>query len=249
MSHNRLHNMHGFVYRPAPGTRQMALFLCTFFACFALLGAVFLTVGGFWAHSDAQFFASALQTKGEIVRFSSDTDGHQHPVVAYSVDGEEYRQQLNYYSSSMRAGDAVTMYYAADAPHQARGKGVSGGAVFLLVGGIFFLIGAVGFLSATLPVMRKNSLRKNGECVSARVTAVTRLDNVRVNGAVPYRISCKTGVIPELAERTLKSPMIYRELPQSLVGTAVQVYAEPKRHKRYLVDADSLQIPVQSAEM
>lgn len=249
MAHNRLHNVRGLVYRPAPGTRQMTLFLRIFFACFALFGAVFLIAGGFWARSDAQFFETALQTQGEIVRFTSDTDGHQHPVVAYTVDGEEYRQELNYYTSSMRVGDAVMMYYTADAPHQARGKGVSGGAVFLLVGGIFFLIGGVGFLFATLPAVGKKRLRKNGECVSARVTAVTRIDNVQVNSVVPYRVFCKTGVIPELAEQTLKSPMVYRELPQSLVGTAVQVYVEPKRHKRYLVDIDSLQIPVQSAEM
>lgn len=246
---HKMSNVRGVVYQPTPDSRGFHLILKILFGAFAACGAVFLLVGIFWLQSDREFYAAAQTAQGEIVDFVSETDGNQHPIVQYSVDGRTYKVRLNSYSTSMKKGDTYTMYFSPDTPHQARVRSYLGGTVFLSVGGGFFLFGAIGLSVAAYRIGNRRRLLEKGERVSAKITAVTRLDNVRVNGVVPYRIFCETGAIPALAGQTLKSPMIYRELPQSLIGMRVQVYVEPKRHKRYLVDADSLQIPVQSAEM
>lgn len=234
---------------PVPGSKSFQRIFLILFISFALGGLLFAVVGGIWLHTDAEFYRTARTTQGEIVRFTSDTDGHQHPVVAYAVDGEAYNQKLNYYTDSMRVGDTVTMYYTADAPHQARGKGMSGGAVFLPVGGVFFLFGAVGLSVSSIRRSRKHRLIEKGDAVTARITAVACAEHVTVNGRTPYYLFCETGAVPALAGKRLKSRYVYELLPQSLVGTSVRVYVEPKYHKRYWVDIGSLQIPVQSAEM
>ncbi len=241
--HRKMSDMRGLVYQPAPDSKGFRLILKILFSVFAVFGAVFLLVGIFWLQSDREFFAAAQTTQGEIVDFVSETDGNQHPVVQYTVDGQIYKVRLNSYSASMRKGDTYTMYFSPDAPHAARIKESLGGTIFVCIGGGFFLFGAIGLMSAILPARRKSRLRKSGECISARITAVTRLDNVHVNGVVPYRIFCETGAIPELSGKRLKSGYVYTPLPQTLVGTAVRLYFDSKKPQRYFIDTDSLQIP------
>ena len=45
----------------------------------------------------------------------------------------------------------------------------------------------------------------------------------------------------------LKSGYVYTPLSQTLVGTAVRIYVHPNKPKRYFVDTETLQIPVQVA--
>ena len=133
------------------------------------------------------------------------------------------------------------MYYAPDAPHQAREKTFLGSTMFLSIGGCFFLFGAVGFGISAIRRNGKKRLTEKGDSVTARVTAVACAENVTVNGRTPYYLLCETGAVPALAGKRLKSRYVYEPLPQSLVGTSVRVYFDPERPTKYLVDTDSLQ--------
>lgn len=202
---------------------------------------MFAVFGGVWLHSDSVFYKTAQTAQGEIAEFVSDSEGGQHPIVCYTVDGKEYRVRLNSYSSAMRVGDAYTMYYASDAPHQARNQTYLGGTIFLCIGSVFFLFGAVGLGVSVRRRGKKQWLLEHGEAVTARVTAVTRVENVTVNGRTPYYIFCETGAVPALAGKRLKSRYVYEPLPQSLIGTGVRIYFDPQKPARYFVDTDSLQ--------
>lgn len=226
---------------PAPGSKSFRCILLILFVSFALGGLLFTVIGGIWLHSDVTFYKTANTAAGEIAEFVSDGEGNQHPIVRYNADGKEYRVRLNSYSSSMRVGDAYTMYYVPDAPHQAREKTFLGGTMFLCIGGVFFLFGAVGLGVYTWRVGGKRRLKENGDAVTARITAVVCAENVTVNGRTPYYLFCETGAVPALAGKRLKSRYVYKPLPQSLVGTSVRVYFDPKKPTRYLVDTDSLQ--------
>lgn len=226
---------------PAPDSKAFRRILKILFVSFALGGLLFAVIGGIWLHTDYTFYETAQTVQGEITEFVSDSEGGQHPIVCYSVDGKAYRVRLSSYSSSMRAGDIYTMYYAPDAPHQARAKTYLGGIIFLCIGSAFFLFGAVGLGISTYKIGSKQRLLETGETVTARVTAVARAENVTVNGRTPYYIFCETAAVPELAGKRLKSRYVYAPLPQSLVGTGVRLYFDPQNPKRYVVDTDSLQ--------
>lgn len=233
----RLSYMHG----PAPGSKPFQRILLILFVSFALGGLLFTVIGGIWMHSDIAFYKTAKTAQGEIAEFVSDSEGGQHPIVRYTVDGKEYRVRLNSYSSSMRVGDVYTMYYAPDAPHQARNKTFLGSTMFLCIGGCFFLFGAVGLGISTMRRNGKQRLIEKGDAVTARITAVACAENVTVNGRTPYYLFCETSAVPALAGKRLKSRYIYEPLPQSLVGTSVRVYFDPQKPTKYLVDTDSLQ--------
>lgn len=241
--------MHGsmrIAYAPAPGTKGFQVILRVLFGAFALLGLVFFLIGCFWLERERAFYASAEITQGEIVGFVLTDDGNRHPIVQYTVGSAVYEAEVNTYSSSMRNGDAMTLYYALDAPQAAKSK-FYGGAIFMGVGGLFLLIGSIGLLLLIFRGYGKKQLRKNGEAVTARITAVKCAENVRVNGRIPYYVLCETGAVPALAGKPLKSGYFYTPLPQTLVGTAVRVYVHPNKPKRYFVDTETLQIPVQVA--
>lgn len=226
---------------PAPGSKPFRRILLILFVSFALGGLLFTVVGGIWLHSDIAFYKTAKTAQGEIAEFVSDGNGNQHPIVRYTADGKEYRVRLNSYSSSMRVGDVYTMYYAPDAPHQARNKTFLGSTMFLSIGGSFFLFGAGGLWIYTSRVSGKRRLKEKGDAVTARITAVVRAENITVNGRTPYYLFCETGAVPALAGKRLKSRYVYEPLPQSLVGTSVRVYFDPEKPTKYLVDTDSLQ--------
>lgn len=241
-----MHRDNLYAYTPVPGTKPFRILLRVLFGLFALLGFVFLLIGCIWLQNERAFFASAESVQGEIVSFASHGDGDWHPIVRYTASDAVYETEINVYSSSMRTGDTMTVYYDAQAPQSAKVLFYFS-AIFLSIGGLFFLIGISG--AAVLFFRgRKTRLQKVGEAVPARVAAVRCAERVRVNGRTPYYVLCKTGAVPALAGKMLKSGYVYSPLPQSLVGTPVRVYVHPNHPKRYFVDTASLQVPVQSAE-
>ena len=139
--------------------------------------------------SDIAFYKTAQTVQGEIAEFVSDSEGSQHPIVRYTVDGKAYRVRLNSYSASMRAGDAYTMYYAPDAPHQARNKTYLGGTIFLSIGSGFFLFGAGG-------LCRHSAYYGGGMCGKCNRQRQNAVLSVLRNG----RSACACG-------QTLKKPL------------------------------------------
>jgi len=242
-----MHRDNLYAYTPAVGTKPFRILLRVMFGSFALFGLVFIVIGCIWLQNERAFFASAEPVQGEIVSFVSHGDGDLHPIVRYTVSDSVYETEINFYSSSMRTGDTMTVYYDAQASQSAKVLFYFG-SIFMGIGGLFFLIGSIGAAVLFFRGRLKTRLREIGEAVPARVAAVRCAERVRVNGQTPYYVLCETGAVPALAGKMLKSGYVYSPLPQSLVGTSVRVYVHPNHPKRYFVDIASLQVPVQSAE-
>lgn len=232
---------HGIYYAPRPGSKGFNRILLILFGSFAIVGLLFSVCGIIWLHTDSVFYHSARTVQGEIVEIAGAPNGGHRPIVRYAVDGAEYTVQLNNYTPSMQVGDIFPMYYAPDAPQKARNETYLGGTIFLCVGGGFFMFGAIGLCAFSVRKLKKRNLSEKGDVVSARVTAVVCVENLRVNGRTPYYLFCETNAVPALAGKRLKSRYVYEPLPQALVGTTVRVYVDPAKPMRYLVDTDSLQ--------
>lgn len=112
--------------------------------------------------------------------------------------------------------------------------------MFLGIGGVFFIIGTIGSIARAVPASNKKKLLANGERINARILKVKRLDNITVNGVVPYVIFCDSSSVPERKGKPFKSKYIYRELSDSLVGTYAAVYTDAKNPAKYYVDTDKV---------
>ncbi len=98
-------------------------FIVLFGMVFAVLGIFILCISVSVHMREKSFMEKALQTTAVITdivtktRHTSDGKEIDHYVyVEYEVDGTEYEQRLNHYSSSMRIGDTVEINYAPDNP-------------------------------------------------------------------------------------------------------------------------------------
>jgi len=108
---------------------------------FAAIGIVFIIVGTVSAFDTADFKKTALETTAVItdihIHKGSDDDSDRYDVyIAFDVDGKEYSGELKHYSSGMRKGGNVQIFYAQNNPHNFRYAGMGGlleRCVFLVV--------------------------------------------------------------------------------------------------------------------
>lgn len=228
----------GIFFGPAPGTKNFEKLLVIIFTSFWIVGMAFAIIGGIWLHSDNEFLNTAQQIQGTIIEFSYDSDGDTKPTVKYIVNGEIYTHELNYYSSSMKIGDTVDLFYDADYPQNVRSS-FSGGEVFVCVGSVFAIFGFSGTVVIFAQKRSKKKCLDEGEPIRARVTKIKLLKNVAVNGVSPYRVYCDSSAVPEMRGKPFVSRNIYVRVPQDLVGTYLTVYVDSKKPQRYYVDIDT----------
>lgn len=108
------------------------------------VGLLFIAIGLFMYKTAKNFSDNAVPTEATIVSISviKKDDGNDHRVdVEYYVDNMKYTNKLNYYDSSMRVGQIVTIKYLPDNPKKIIYCDSGDKIVFLMVISGFGLIG------------------------------------------------------------------------------------------------------------
>ena len=155
---------------------------------FLFIGILFLAIGIFVPKSMNKKVENAVETKGTIVEIY-DEDVY---VSFETRTGEEYRIKSNYYSSDMRIGDKVKIYYNELNPRDAK---VDIANISMLLQIIFLSIGGLLlFLSVILTILSikgsgtKKRLLTSGLMLSATITSVDYNTYIDINGRHPYII-------------------------------------------------------------
>lgn len=121
---------------------------------FMLVGIIMLVVAFFIYKDSTRFYKTAEKTEATIeyidkyreYNSTSKKNKTRHDVYIsyYTSEGEYYDNvRISYYSSSMKEGKSITVYYDPDDPSDVRVKAGSNFAIWILLGmgGIFTLIG------------------------------------------------------------------------------------------------------------
>ena len=116
---------------------------------FGLIGCIFIAVGVLLYKVDSKYKKYGIETTAVIEEISSHI-GHKNRrehdvIVSYYAGDQHYEEELGYYSSSMRIGDEVTIYYLPDNPRKISKKG---GIMLLTI--IFSSIGGLMAIVAVL---------------------------------------------------------------------------------------------------
>lgn len=112
---------------------------------FAAFGVLILAAGVIIVVQWVDFSKTCESTEAIITDIY--TTGHgdsrtHHVVVDYEVDGEIYSNSLGYYTSSLRRGQKVTVYYNPENPYDTMNRPYAACAAIA----VFFLIfGGIGF--------------------------------------------------------------------------------------------------------
>lgn len=215
---------------------------------FSIMGIVFLLVSGGFFITNYMFMKDASKTVGvitDIEQYSgnkSKNENNAHTVtVKYTIDGHEYTEQLNEYSSDMRIGKEITLYY-----HPGKEEDVRTGEVSIILSIVFGLIG-LGFGLCGLIFVLKNKrrlkkakwLRENGKRRYAMVNECVMNKKMRVNGRHPFMLKCR--YVDEFTGEEIWYCSAYTLVNLgNYIGNQIIVYVDPSDEKSYEVDLNSL---------
>jgi len=120
---------------------------------FAIVGILFIIVGGFIIKSDSKFKETAIKTTATITDIDTyyDTYNETHYTVSveFEVDGIKYDGTLREYSVGMHIGGKIDIYYNPLNPNDF----ISSSDKFL--GILFVVMGMISFIFGSRPIFKK----------------------------------------------------------------------------------------------
>lgn len=215
---------------------------------FAFLGVTFIIAGIIVSAQTKSFLNKSEQTEAVISQIEADhykMNGKRRinydVWVKYTVEGIQYEELLNYYSSSMCAGDIITINYDPNDPSRilsSLGSTVIV-LVFIPIGAVFSILGSIFIIQKIISDSHRDKLIQNGERYTGVITNVVLNNYVRINGRHPFKAECEV-IDPYSGEKSLYcSDSIMNDISY-LVGRAVTVYVDSNNKKKYYVDIDEL---------
>lgn len=218
----------------------------------SICGGVFLFVGICMLFGSVAAFISnqkfkeiAVEVQGVITEirtyYDSDDEAHHDVWVAYSMNGSNYNEEINFYSSSMYEGKEIDLL--VDPSYPTRVRSVSGN-VFLvcILGGMGLIFSGVGGGVFGVRIHKANKRKRliaQEHYVYAQVTGGYMCHNYSVNGRHPYKLECKYEDVFSGITHIFESDYIWED-PQFYEGREVKVFCQSDFNGDYYVDLESL---------
>lgn len=202
-----------------------------FLLCFSLVGAAFLITAAVMLGVFRHQTAGMVPLEGAIAAWDGD-----NPVIAYTLDGEEYTAYMSISSS---------IHWPVGSPYRIMADPENPGHAtdyfLVLMGGIFgamaVLLLAVGFIVWSLMgrgARRREELLQYGLRTTAVITELKQNRSVQVNGRHPWVATATCRHPSSHEEMTLKSHMLWK--PSIAEGDTVAVAFDPMDERRYAMD-------------
>ena len=204
-----------------------------FIIIFAL---IFIGVGVYLSIREAGFVKGGTKTQATIVDIEtyrdSDGDLNHRVYVTYTVDGILYNGRLDTYTSSMRVGNTVPIYYMTDNPSE-----FTYAKFNFLFPVIFILCGVFVLVLAIIPTISdaKNNkklklLKESGRRITAIVEDV-QLTGVTVMGRRQTKIVCH-----DEQGKIYKKKFLPTYTQYISVGDEIFVYVDYENPENYAID-------------
>lgn len=195
------------------------------FICIALAAAAF---------SD-NFKKHATEVEGII-----DDIYREEVYVTYEADGELISTRLNFYSSSMRIGDTITLYYDNDDPYIVQTSNASFLYwIFFFTGALFAVLGIILLISQRRKKARSTRLLETGVRFNAEIVSIGMDMKISSNYHHPYVIDCRYQA-PDGVFYTFRSGPVWQNPSHYLTSEYVPVYVDPNNYSNYYVDLSSI---------
>lgn len=198
---------------------------------FLIVGIVFLAVTFGLVYSSSKFYANAVPAEGQIERISS-----REIYVSYEADGEEMISPLGFYANTMRVGDPITVYYAADNPAKIRTKGSQLlYLIFGIVGAVMLGTGAALVIYSARKKAQGKLLRETGIRLDGEIIGVAVDSRISSNYQHPYVLQCQCRT-PDGQVRLFQSEPIWYNPTNLLTTNHVPIYVDRTNFQKYYVD-------------
>lgn len=205
----------------------------------AVFGVILVVAAAFIAIRSSVYRKNGIETIATITRIEhetdSDGDDNASVYVSYTVNGENYEGKLDYYSSFMRVGNTVKIFYMPDDPQDMISAGSNVVLVTIMIAFGIICIG-LGTTCVAVPAAKKrrlNRLKKTGRKVNARVKEFDCSGKTRVMGKNIARLVC---VDPD--GNRYETRFLYDNQRYFDIETPVAVYVDPDDPEKYAIDVD-----------
>ena len=210
---------------------------------FLLVGSVFSGVGTAMTVNDQYFRKNGISTEATIEMI------HGEDVrIRYETDGATFVGPLGYYSSSMREGDSIPIYYDSNNPARIHASSSSAISVVFLSTGLLLLVCGGSLVIYTLMKGRRDRwLLENGTRIQAKVTGVEINRNVSSNYRHPYRVIGQYQM-PDGSTREFYSEDIWYDPTDVMASDTVTVCLDPEDDTKYYMDLSTV-LPDEDGEI
>ena len=212
-----------------------------FVTAFLGIGLLLIVVGVITESIQSKRIEESQPVDAVITRieYGRGKDDSTRVQVGFVYEGDYQRVWLNFYSSNMRQGDPITVYYNPLTPDRVYVDNHFLIILFLALGGVFVLIGLVWLIVGASKGHSKKLLQ-TGEPLYAEVMGVRLDTNYRVNGRNPFRIDARYRD-PESGQEVLfQSEALWFDPGPYLFEPSVRVYCKPGNYRRYYMDVSRI---------
>jgi len=213
-----------------------------------IIGGIFLVIGVIMLIATCIVYGEMIQQKQGMVKetaiITEITEDNQI-YVEYFVEGQVYNERIPIFSSGMKEGDMIEIYYDKEKPSEMQVK--EEWVVFIalpILGIVFSATGGGIVFSRLYKAKLRRRLMKTGERVEAELEEIVLNRNYSVNGRHPYYIYCRW-VNPNTGEEyLLKSDRIWYNPQLKIEEKNIQtlpVYMDPNNRKKYIVSLEEIE--------
>lgn len=213
-----------------------------------MIGGIFLVVGVIMLIITGIVYGKMIQTKQGMVKekaiITEITESNQ-VYVEYFAKGKAYYKRIPIFSSGMKEGDTMEIYYDKENPSEMQVK--EEWVVFIawpILGIVFSAIGGGIVFSKIYKAQKKKKLMETGERVEAELEEIVLNTNYSVNGRHPYYIYCRW-INPSTGETyLLKSDSIWYDPQPRIEEKNIQtfpVYMNPSNRRKYTVSLEEIE--------
>ncbi len=210
---------------------------------FMIFAALFLFLGTFLVLNSLRIRQDMIPVEGRIASIDVASNDRTTVMIEYIFNGTTYSFRSSTFSSTMRVGDASTVYIDPNNPsvyHQ------SDLFLFILVPGILAVVfGGIGIFTY-LPFIkakkRHRTLMQNGSKRRAIITSLSTNQSVTMNKMYKSHLTCKIVDAYTEEETIYKSKSFWapKDFRVETGVSTVDVWIDPNDKFNYHVDTSSL---------
>ena len=156
---------------------------------FIIAGIVFAVAGYFLYNNNQKFKSIAKETNATIIEINSEDT---RVKVEFNADNKKYTVELSEYSSSMKVGGSITVYYDPSNPENVRSTvGGTISYIFMGLGIVVAVSGLFVMIKTNLKYRRYMNVESSGIRKDAKIVSVDMDNTVNLNGKNPYYVTCQ----------------------------------------------------------
>ena len=212
---------------------------------FAFIGTLFVIIGVITKSSFNKPIDNMVETTGVISDIYEYDDDTKVYVTFTDINGNINKVESQFYSSSMRIGDEIKVYYNSLNPKNYRvdDLGVTK-ILFYVFTGMGSFLALIGFILILTHIKSKKHIKEvmnSGIVVSGKIISVDRNSLYNVNGRFPYRIvvsfEYNSLVYEVLSENIWNDP---KYIIDTYGITELPVYVDTSNPKKSVLDCKQI---------